>query len=181
MEAPVNFQVITKIDAAKRQLDVAIRLFFERKDLIAVHTLTAAARGVLRDVARPRHIKGIDRAIEKLSPKRKREFYKALTEAQNFFKHADKDPNPSAELKFYYETTPFLILDAVTLHKLLGAGLSAEMTAFVSWYIAKYPSIVIPGDAGLDAAVEASKGINVDDFDRFLQAIDYLKARQEKV
>jgi hypothetical protein len=43
MEQSAPFETVTKIEAAERQLRVAIRMFFERKDMIAVHTLACAA------------------------------------------------------------------------------------------------------------------------------------------
>ena len=85
MEENPPFEVVTRLEAADRQLRVAIRLFFERKDLIAVHTLTAAARGILRELARPRGIVGIDATIERLSPEYQKMVRQAINEAQNFF------------------------------------------------------------------------------------------------
>jgi hypothetical protein len=41
---------ITKIAAAKRQLEAAIRMFFTREDELAIHTVAAAAFRVLRDI-----------------------------------------------------------------------------------------------------------------------------------
>jgi hypothetical protein len=52
-----RYEIVSKLEVADRHLRVAIRAFFERKDLIAVHTLAAAAQGVLADLARPRGIK----------------------------------------------------------------------------------------------------------------------------
>lgn len=45
---------ITKIAAAQRQLDAAIRIFFQREDELAIHTLVAAAFQVLRDITKAR-------------------------------------------------------------------------------------------------------------------------------
>ena len=42
---------ITKIAAASRQLDAAIRLFFMNEDELAIHTVAAAAFRILRDVS----------------------------------------------------------------------------------------------------------------------------------
>lgn len=42
---------ITKIAAASRQLDAAIRLFFTKEDDLAIHTVAAAAFRILRDVS----------------------------------------------------------------------------------------------------------------------------------
>lgn len=45
---------ITKLAAAKRQLDAAIRMRFASEDELAIHSVAAAALGILRDVARNR-------------------------------------------------------------------------------------------------------------------------------
>ena len=45
---------ISKLAAAQRQLDAAIRMFFQREDELAIHTLTAAAFQILRDLAKKR-------------------------------------------------------------------------------------------------------------------------------
>ena len=52
------FEMVTKIEAAERQLAVAIRLFFERRDMIAVHNLAADAEDVFRALGQARGIKG---------------------------------------------------------------------------------------------------------------------------
>jgi hypothetical protein len=45
---------ISKVAAAQRQLDAAIRLFFQREDELAIHTVAAAALGILRDLIKRR-------------------------------------------------------------------------------------------------------------------------------
>lgn len=45
---------VTKLAAAKRQLQAAIRLFFLREDDLAVHTVASAAYGLLKDLKRDR-------------------------------------------------------------------------------------------------------------------------------
>jgi hypothetical protein len=41
---------ISKLDAAKRQLETVIRLYFSNGDPVAIHTLTGAAHTVVRDI-----------------------------------------------------------------------------------------------------------------------------------
>ena len=41
---------VNKLAAAKRQLQAAIRMFFMREDELAVHTVAAAAYGLLKDI-----------------------------------------------------------------------------------------------------------------------------------
>lgn len=45
---------ISKIAAAQRQLDAAIRMFFQREDELAIHTVAAAASQILRDLIKQR-------------------------------------------------------------------------------------------------------------------------------
>ena len=45
---------VTKLTAAKRQLQAAIRLFFMEEDNLAVHTVAAASYGLLKDLKRDR-------------------------------------------------------------------------------------------------------------------------------
>jgi hypothetical protein len=42
---------VTKIDAAERQIKEAIKLFFERRDQISIHTLAGAANQILYDIS----------------------------------------------------------------------------------------------------------------------------------
>jgi hypothetical protein len=42
---------IAKLEAAQRELDAAIRMFFKSEDMLAVHTVSRAAFRVLFDIA----------------------------------------------------------------------------------------------------------------------------------
>ena len=43
-------QVVSKLEAARRQLETAVRLYFASQDDVAIHTLAAAAHQVLADL-----------------------------------------------------------------------------------------------------------------------------------
>ena len=80
---------ISKLEAASRLLDTAIRLFFESADAVAVHSLAAASLNVFSDVAEHRGISWRTYLGEdsNLSPQ---EVKHTLNKAWNFFKHADR-------------------------------------------------------------------------------------------
>src|SRR2546425_12413580 len=124
------FETLTKLQVAERQLRVAIRLYFERRDLVAVHTLAAAAQEVLRDLGRLHGIKSIFKDSDLIRPERKKELANRFKEAQNFFKHTDRDPDE--QLKFYYETTQFYLLDAALLYSQLTRKLFPEVPALLA-------------------------------------------------
>jgi hypothetical protein len=52
-------ETIAKLDAAKRQLTVAIRLFFNHADPVAIHTLAAAAYQILYDLSKGHGMIGV--------------------------------------------------------------------------------------------------------------------------
>ena len=80
---------ITKLDAARRQIDAAVRLYFEEGDEIAVQTLVGAAHILIIDLSRAEAVASIlDRYIV---PKYRWEFEGAIRAPQNFLKHAQKD------------------------------------------------------------------------------------------
>src|SRR6476660_706469 len=73
---------IDKFEAAQRQLDCAIRLWFVDEDSLAIHTLAYAACCILRDLfdSQKREVLG------------KFEVSQKFGEVPNFLKHADRDP-----------------------------------------------------------------------------------------
>jgi hypothetical protein len=107
-----------KLEVAKRQLREAIWLFFHERDAISIHTLVAAAHQILDDLAKPKGIESI-RRISIIRSEKKKFWIDILNEAQNFFKHADKDPE--ATLDFNPELQLFFIIDAIQLYATLSA------------------------------------------------------------
>lgn len=107
---------ITKIDAARRQLDVAIKLWLDEGDLAAVQTLAWAGLTVLRDLAR-----AADPPVN-TGPI----FFDIDREAANFLKHADRDPD--AWLLEIDPAMPELLFHEVfRLYEILAGRLTNEM------------------------------------------------------
>ena len=48
---PMAIIKLSKIEAAGRQIDAAIRMLFENEDPVAIHTITMAGFRILRDLA----------------------------------------------------------------------------------------------------------------------------------
>ena len=165
---------VTKLDAAGRQLRVAIRLFFQREDMVAVHTLAAAAQEVLRRIGRARGIKSIfldegyiDQVVR---PEMRQEYRRLLTETQNFLKHAGRDPD--GVLDFYPDATRFHLFDAAQMYCQLDPGGHREAAGFLCWYCMKYPHIL--NDGPIKELVErwTPKVGALTDFKLILAAID---------
>jgi hypothetical protein len=121
---------ISKIEAAKRQLDTAIDLWFKDGDGLSAFTLAYAGFKLLGNLYTHQGIDGFGRAIERLTMERGA--HKSMARIANFLKHADRDPDDS--LSFFHPDLTVVVIGLSTLlYKNLTDSLSLKMQAFDSW------------------------------------------------
>jgi hypothetical protein len=134
---------ISKLDAAKRQLETAIVLYFHEADPVAIHTLSAAAHAILDDLSRTRGAPPTlkQSMSEMVKPDYRKEFRERLDEARNFFKHADRDPDASLHFKPYQ--TELFMFDAATTYFRLAGERPAVLTTYVLWSAATWGNAFI--------------------------------------
>ena len=132
---------ISKLDAAKRQLEAFIRLYFHAGDPVAMHTLTAAAFGILKDLNEKRGGDPtlFDSVFEHVKPEHRDRLRKKLLEAQNFFKHADRDHD--ATLEFNPDSTEFIALDACKKYSELTGEIPPLFQIFNGWMMLTHQEI----------------------------------------
>lgn len=165
---PRHCEIITKIEAAERQLCGAIRMFFDEGDMIAVHTLATAAQQILLDLALPLGIYSFFND-EKLTDLRD-----VFRTSQNFLKHADRDSD--GKLPFFPEITKFHLLDACFLVCTLTHRVLPEVTGFLGWFLTQFPHLF--DSPHFAATIEMAKGLKgFSEFDAVLTEIDRLAIR----
>jgi hypothetical protein len=149
----------SKREAAVRQLDVAIGLLFTDSDPLAIRTLAGAAYGILADIAEDQKQGSSWRTkIIEDSGLSKTEALRVLNAAQNYLKHADKDPNSS--LSFEEEENDHLIFVASIECGGIGHPLSFSMQAFQIWYLALYPEKIGHDTQPVRTAKEVFPGLS---------------------
>ena len=131
---------ISKLDAARRQLETAIRLYFSEADPISIHTLTAAAYNVIHDVnesrgGKPMFVKRTDI----IKPEHVKEFRAKINEAENFFKHGDRDADGT--LRFKPAVTEYLMFDACLRYCNLTAEIIPLFSVLVKWFELSHPNL----------------------------------------
>ncbi len=162
---------VTKLDAARRQLRTAVRMFFERRDPISIHTLTMAAHGILHDLSKAKGIGSQLKESDLIKPEYRREWIRLLHEPQNFFKHADRDPDPNAVIEFKPELTPFLLIDALRLYRELKGRPMREELVLQTWFGIMYPNVM--RDTPMTRLFnEQLKGVNPAHRDTFLVVLN---------
>src|SRR5258706_10252895 len=125
---------VTKLDAARRQLETAIRLLFEQGDAVSVHTLAHASFGILKDVAAHRSKRtpvlgetAITAALDDPT------FKKGFNRAGNFFKHGSKDPDGILSGGPEEENEALISL-SVELYRNLNCLNTPEIETFYLWW-----------------------------------------------
>lgn len=125
---------VTKLEAATRQLNTAITLFFDAGDSVVIHTLAAAAANIFSDVIESidasKSWRGMVKSDHGLS---NAQYRGVMHEAWNFFKHADR--NPEGVLEFDDQSSEYLIffatLECSEVHRL-----TIQMQTFQLWFLA---------------------------------------------
>lgn len=133
---------ISKLDAAKRQLETVIRLYFSNCDPVSIHTLAAAAYNVIRDVNKTRGGKKMfakDGFLDYVKEGHEREVREILNKPENFFKHADRDSDKSIE--FDPTQSEFYIAEACWVYHSLAGEFPPLFSVYHVWFIASNPTL----------------------------------------
>jgi hypothetical protein len=134
---------ISKIEAARRQLDCAIKLWFMDGDEVSIHTLTVAAHQIIHDIKENSGVSVellFDTALVK--DEKRKNWIKLLKKSSNFFKHADNDPDPQGELEFSpFGNLLFIVFSIMGLGA-VGERTSFAMNALVTWLTIHQPDLI---------------------------------------
>ena len=171
-----DFVEISKMDAARRQLTVAIELYFRGFDAISIHTLSAAARNVLDNLCAHRGIEvqiRLDNLLnEIIRPEHHKTVRQKFREPENFFKHADRDPERM--LRFNPDSTEYMILEAVESYTSLTRELPPMLLAFRTWWMLHNQELL---NNTSNQFSEMLKAIRYDRHDRMQFLQDFMHAR----
>ena len=139
---PLEIVTVRKLEAAKRQLQTAITLWFADADSVSVHTLACAAHQIIHDINADQ--KGTELLLDSVVIKEefRREYLNEIRKAMNFFKHADRDPDPSGSIEFSQAITDLFILFSIIGIERFGERLSETSVAFLLFYAIKNPHLV---------------------------------------
>jgi hypothetical protein len=162
--------LVTKIAAGEQQLNEAIRLFFRRGGPVATHTLAGAASQVLSDVAKHRGLQSLIRGNPFVREDMRDAWNSQMNQPQNFFKHADRDPEGTFE--FNPAITTVFMLEAASLLEQLTGHMSWEARVFSIWFALKHPHLLLPGAYSDMIQRFSMRGLNVDDFEFMTMVLD---------
>lgn len=134
-------QTLTKIDAARRQLVTAIKLFFAEGDTVSVFSLAANAWEIVDALCCRSGVESLSRQTQgnlRAGEKLKRDYINEPY--RNFFKHADRDPDASVD--FNERDAEAVMMLAVEDYLQLRGAAPIEFQVYQAWYLARHPHAV---------------------------------------
>jgi hypothetical protein len=131
---------ISKLEAARRQVETAIRIYFANGDPVSIHTLAAASLQILVDLDK----KGTlwDFIETQVKPEHVSEVKKLFAEAENFFKHAERDPDKI--LEFPLAEPEVFLWKCVAKYPVLAGEVPLLMLAYRTWFLIHHSDILKP-------------------------------------
>ena len=132
---------VNKTEAARRQIDTAVRLLFDNEDPTAIHTLSMAGFRILRDLAEKQN-SNINKLVQSfIKPGMEGKFWGSMQSFANFLKHANKDPAGIID-NIQEEVNDAILLLASLYYQDLGYQFTPEMLALICWYSAIHPDLI---------------------------------------
>jgi hypothetical protein len=131
---------ISKTEAARQQLAQAIRLHFSRGDAVSVYTLASAAAGIIEGLLKARGMLSPFSGGDLYAVEHRARILKLLRAPQNFFKHADNDPD--AELELHQDACALRMFEVVFEFELLTGQSFREAQVFSVWFFQKWPNLL---------------------------------------
>lgn len=174
--------ILTKLEAAERQLHQAIRLHFEGGDPVSIHTLAEAAGQLLWDTRSKYDGRSFARSASSIREDKKKEWFALMAKHKNFFKHADKDPD--AVIEFNVSINHFSLHDAVNMLSKARGRWSPETYAYNLWFVLNYPHLLKEGTEDrrdAERLAQSKEGIANWSSDHWLVLIDRLETGETEI
>jgi hypothetical protein len=173
---------ITKIEAARRQLRMAIELWFADADPVPTHTLARAAYQIIHDLNRKQT--GSELLLDGVKPERKSAVRAMLNEPSDFMKHADRGKVGALKsISFDPELSRGFIVGAVTGLRDLQQDLAEEEMAFELWHHFHHPQLVSEAGRQLfknSFDVKAADALRSLSKDQFFKRVRDIIGRQQR-
>ena len=138
---------ISKLDAARRQLDCAIELWFRSGDPVSIQALIYNAHQIIQDVNEKRGNEQQGTVLgmvqRHVKPEHVEEVVKLWKKPMNFVKHADRDPD--GILEFNPDLAEIEMVLCLVGLGLLGEQPSDVMRVLRLWHCLHKPELILDG------------------------------------
>jgi hypothetical protein len=135
---PKRIIKVSILDAAKRQMETAVRLYFNDADPVSVYTLTGASHAVLTDLIKKN---GSKSSVSDFSIRNeyKREVRSKIRKAKNHLHSAAKNPESTVTVNVL--TNEYFLFDACEKYMALTSEHVPYFIIFRGWFVYKHPNM----------------------------------------
>lgn len=138
-------QEIKKIDAARRQINAAVLMYFNNVEPLATHTVAAAGLQIVMDLAKEKGLAvGLEEMLLSFGPEIRAQMRESMRHPQNFIKHADRGMHTDV-LKYDPDTVEGFVLLACMAYDDYAGAVTPETNAFKFWVCTQNIDILSPG------------------------------------
>lgn len=149
--------LVTKIDAARRQLITAIRLFFDGGDPVSVYSLASNAWEVIDVLCMSAGVDSFSKQARENLPSGHTLKHYINEPCRNFFKHAERDRNADSVVELREANVAAILFLAVEDYMRFRRGGPIEAQVFQLWFIAAFPEKVAQDDPVAQSKLESAK------------------------
>jgi hypothetical protein len=136
---------ITKLEAARRQLQTAIELWRDDGDAVAIHTLAHASHELIHDLSRTGRGKKpllFDAYPERTDKEFRRQWAAMLKRAAGFFKHTANEKGANTEVDFEPEINEIFMHFSIIGLEAMGVQLNEAESIFSFWMKTHHPEVL---------------------------------------
>lgn len=131
---------ITKIEAARNQLQTAIDIWFSEGDQVSICTLAYASHEIIHRIYRLEGHTDLMFDSVNIKDEHRDDFAKFIKAAPNFFKHANNETDQDDEIEFSTGLSELLILASIVGLIRMSKILNNSESAFMYWQRIHHPS-----------------------------------------
>jgi hypothetical protein len=135
--------ILSHIEAAHRQLRLAVHLFFNGGDPVCIHSLACNAREIYETQCKERGVSRFFDDVQAAFPGRaERDLWNTINDARNFLKHRRKPPLDM--LDFHDDFNVYTLLAASHDGQVLcGEMMPIESRVYLAWITATHEAMAI--------------------------------------
>ena len=138
MPKGVDTVLVTKLSAARSQLESAIWLWFNEVDPVCAHTLAVAAHDCFNALVK--HAVGKPSELQRWLTDKSKGRQKRVRETQNFFKHGSR--KLKATVRLHSIDSEAFMMDAVMSFEVLTKERSALMRLYGQRFLYEHPALI---------------------------------------
>lgn len=138
MRFPARKIKVTKLNAAQRQFQTSIHLWFTGGDPVAIHTLASASHEIIHTLFKRAGLHGLLFDTDYIKDEFRRDWAQLLKRSSWFFKHAREDPD--GEIEFDPNTNEGILVACLSGLQRLGASFGMEERCLLLWLKIHHPT-----------------------------------------